>query len=213
MATASRIKFMGVGVLGTGFVFVVVVLVLLGSTTVDATEHCVMTRFGNPINEQMSTGWSVECDGLQESCLEIFSSERVYLADSVKAHIERKLVTDRGVPLARISNVFIRDIDTPPAIEQMRIAAVRQAQVLDSVQTQFTIDSVSSQRDLMQLTNAATAARLEGEAYAGNQQLLQLRIAETMAEGISRACSGAQVQVCVLGGSVMDTWTNMGGRQ
>ncbi len=298
MATASRIKFMGVGVVGTGFVFVVVVLVLLGSTTVDATEHCVMTRFGTPINEQMSTGWSfmlvaektcfplivqnfpedpslpiplqaqtadpitingdvaiewsydpitvydvflekrshmaaeavvynairegyrtamagwsVECDGFQESCLEIFSSERVFLADSVKAHIERKLVTDRGVPLARISNVFIRDIDTPPAIEQMRIAAVRQAQVLDSVQTQFTIDSVSSQRDLMQLTNAATAARLEGEAYAGNQQLLQLRIAETMAEGISRACSGAQVQVCVLGGSVMDTWTSMGGRR
>lgn len=31
MATASRIKFMGVGVLGTGFAFVVVVLVLLGS--------------------------------------------------------------------------------------------------------------------------------------------------------------------------------------
>ncbi len=298
MATAPRIKFMGVGVVGVGFAFVLIVLVLMGSTTVDATEHCVMTRFGDPINEKMSTGWSfmliadktcfplivqnfpadpsqpiplqaqtadpvtingdvaiewsydplavfdvflekrshlaaeavvynairegyrtamagwsVECDGQQESCLEIFSSERVYLSDSVKAHIERKLVTERGVPLARISNVFIRDIDTPPAIEQMRIAAVRQAQVLDSVQTQFTIDSVSSERDLMQLTNAATAARLEGEAYAANQQLLQLRIAEAMAEGMAQACSGSQIQVCVLGGSVMDTWTNMSGNR
>jgi hypothetical protein len=137
----------------------------------------------------------------------------VYLSDSVKAHIERKLVTERGVPLARIRNVFIRDIDTPPAIEQMRIAAVRQAQVLDSVQTQFTIDSVSSARDLMQQTNQATAARLEAQAYAANQELLQLRIAEAMAAGMAQACSGAQIQVCVLGGSVMDTWTNMAGRR
>ena len=98
-------------------------------------------------------------------------------------------------------------------VEQMRIAAVRQAQVLDSVQTQFTIDSVSSARDLMQQTNQATAARLEAQAYAANQQLLQLRIAEAMAAGMAQACSGAQIQVCVLGGSVMDTWTNMSGNR
>ena len=299
MASASKLKFMGVGVIGAGLVVVLAVLVLIGSTTVDATEHCVMTRFGNPIEEQMNTGWSfmliaektcfpltvqnfpsdpqqpiplqaqtadpltitgdvaiewsydplaiydvflekrshlaaeavvynairegyrtamagwyVECDdGVSDDCMEIFSSERVYLADSVKAHIERKLVTERGVPLARISNVFIRDIDTPATIEQMRIAAVRQAQVLDSVRTQFTIDSVSSARDLMQQTNAATAARLEAQAYAANQQLLQLRIAEAMAAGMAQACSGSQIQVCVLGGSVMDTWTNMAGNR
>jgi hypothetical protein len=297
MHANSRLKFGALGILGAGFLVIVVALVLMGSTTVDATEHCVMTRFGDPIQEKMSTGWSfmlvaqktcfplivqnfpvdperpiplqaqtadpltisgdvaiewsydpltifevflekrshtaaeavvynairegyrtamagwyVECDdGTGDRCLEIFSNERVFLSDSVKAHIERKLVTERGVPLARISNVFIRDIDTPPAIEQMRIAAVRQAQVLDSVRTQYTIDSVSSSRDLLEKTNSATAARLEAQAYAANQELLQLRIAEALADGISKACSGAQV--CVLGGSVMDTWTSTTGRR
>ena len=50
---------------------------------------------------------------------------------------------------------------------------------------------------------------MAGLAYRSNSALLNLRIAEEMANGLAQVCSG--VSVCVVGGSVMDTWANATG--
>jgi hypothetical protein len=134
----------------------------------------------------------------QWTIAEVFAN-RAALSDSVRHHIQRKIGNR-----AQIVNVFVRDIKAPPQIEEARIQAARQAQVLDQAQKQFVIDSVNARGRLMAAQAEAEAKRLEGAAYAANRDLLQLRIAEAQAKGLSEACKG--VQTCVIGGSVMDTW-------
>lgn len=129
----------------------------------------------------------------------IFSAERAKLADDVKQQIQAKL-NDR----ARVHQVFVRDIQIPPQIEEARIGAARQAQVLDQAQKQFTIDSVNARAQVMKAEAEAHAKQLEAQAYASNPALLELEAAKAMAGGLAQACKG--VQTCVIGGSVMDTW-------
>lgn len=135
----------------------------------------------------------------------IFSAERPKLAEDVKRHIQAKL-NNR----ATVHQVFVRDIQIPPQIEEARIAAARQAQVLDQAQKQFTIDSVNARAQVMKAEAEARAKRLEAEAYASNPRLLELESAKAMANGLAQACRG--VQTCVIGGSVMDTWRAPGSR-
>ena len=122
----------------------------------------------------------------------------------LRTHIQQKLGN-----LARIQTVFVRNIRTPQAIEEARIAAVRQSQVLDSIRTQFTIDSVRSASALLVARNSAEARTAEARAYQSNEALINLRIAEEMAKGLSAVCRG--VTTCVVGGSVMDTWATAAG--
>lgn len=129
----------------------------------------------------------------------IFSAERSKLADDVKQQIQAKL-GDR----ARVHQVFVRDIQIPPQIEEARISAARQAQILDQAQKQFVIDSVNARAQVMKAEAEARAKQLEAEAYASNPRLLELETAKAMANGLAQACKG--VQTCVIGGSVMDTW-------
>ncbi len=69
---------------------------------------------------------------------------------------------------------------------------------------QFVIDSVRARGRVATATAEAEARRLEAAAYSQNPALLQLRIAEAQARGLSEACKG--VQTCVIGGSIMDSW-------
>ena len=129
---------------------------------------------------------------------EIFQN-RAALSDSVRGHIQRK-IGNRAI----ITNVFVRDIKAPQAIEQARIAAAQQAQVLDKAQKQFTIDSVNARAQVMTAQASAEAKRLEAASYATNPALLQLEIAKANAEGLARACAGPQVTTCVIGGTTAD---------
>lgn len=254
-------------------------LLAAACTSVDSTEHCVLTRYGKVIEEQMSVGLaftpfsdatcftmteqnfpstgssaeagkesmtaqtrdqlSVEGDvsivyrfdprtvaevfrekrsqaaaevevlnGIREgyrtavagwSTADIFSPRRTELADSVQAHIQRK-IGNRAV----IEKVFVRDIKTPKAIEDARVAAVQQNLVLDKAQKQYVIDSVEASGTLLRARATSEAKRLEAESYSQNPRLLELEIARAQAEGLSKACQG--VQTCVIGGSVADTW-------
>lgn len=133
----------------------------------------------------------------------IFSAERARLSDDVRRQIQAKL-GDR----ATIHQVFIRDIRIPPQIEQARIEAARQAQILDRAQKQFAIDSVNARAVVMKAEADARAKELEARSYAANPALLQLESAKAMSQGLSQACRG--VQTCVIGGSVMDTWQRPG---
>lgn len=129
----------------------------------------------------------------------IFSAERARLSDDVRRQIQAKLGNR-----ATIHQVFVRDIRIPPQIEQARIEAARQAQVLDRAQKQFTIDSVNARAQLLKAEADARAKELEARSYASNPALLQLEAAKAMSQGLAQACRG--VQTCVIGGSVMDTW-------
>jgi regulator of protease activity HflC (stomatin/prohibitin superfamily) len=129
----------------------------------------------------------------------IFSAERARLADDVRRNIQAKLGNR-----ATIHQVFVRDIRIPPAIEEARIEAARQAQVLDRAQKQFTIDSVNARAQILKAEADARAKELEARSYAANPALLQLEAAKAMSQGLSQACRG--VTTCVIGGSVMDTW-------
>lgn len=129
----------------------------------------------------------------------IFSAERARLADDVRRNIQAKL-GNRAI----IHQVFVRDIRIPPAIEEARIEAARQAQVLDRARKQFTIDSVNAQAQLLKAEADARAKELEARSYAANPALLQLEAAKAMSQGLAQACRG--VQTCVIGGSVVDTW-------
>lgn len=129
----------------------------------------------------------------------IFSAERARLSDDVRRQIQAKLGNR-----ATIHQVFVRDIRIPPQIEQARIEAARQAQVLDRAQKQFTIDSVNARAQLLKAEADARAKELEARSYAANPALLQLEAAKAMSNGLAQACRG--VQTCVIGGSVMDTW-------
>lgn len=164
------------------------------------SEPSARAEILNGIREGYRTamaGWTVA---------EIFSERRAALADSVRAHIQRK-VGDRAL----IHQVFVRDIAIPQQIEQARIEAARQAQILARARQQFVIDSVNAAALVMTATAQAEAKELSAEAYLRNPTLVQLEIAQAIRDGLSHACDGS-VQQCVIGGSVMDAFMARGGR-
>jgi regulator of protease activity HflC (stomatin/prohibitin superfamily) len=134
----------------------------------------------------------------QWTIAEIFSN-RAALADSVKFHIQRK-IGDRAL----IQQVFVRDVKVPASIEQARIQAAQQAQVLDKALKQYVIDSVNARAVVLAAQATAEATRLAAQSYVSNPKLLELEIAKAYAEGLKEACKG--VQTCVIGASVMDTF-------
>lgn len=129
----------------------------------------------------------------------IFSERRAALSDSVRAHIQRK-VGD----LAIIRRAYVRDIKIPKAIEESRIGAARQAQVLDSTLKRYQIDSVGARATVLRAQAEAEATRLRAQAYSSNPALVELERSKALAEGIAKACSGPQISTCVIGGSVLD---------
>ncbi|CAN5750826.1 MAG: hypothetical protein H0W11_07765 [Gemmatimonadetes bacterium] len=253
-----------------------------GCTIVDQTEHCVLTRYGRVIEQQMSQGlnWtpfsSATCFSMTEqnfpqdpgrdsetmeaqtrdpvtvtgdvsvvfaydpatiyevflekrsataveveirnairegyrnalagwTVTEIFSPRRANLADSVQTHIQAKLGNR-----ARIERVFVRDIRIPQVIEQARIEAARQEQVLAQARQQLVIDSVNAEAVVMRERGSAEARRLRAQSYAANPALIQLEQTEAWSRGVAEACR--QAQTCVLGGSIMDAFSAGGGR-
>lgn len=125
---------------------------------------------------------------------DLFSSRRADLGDSIKVHIQRKLVTAHG-PLATIKQVFVKDIHVPASIEAARVAATNQALVLDKAQKQLAIDSMNARGQIITAQASAEANRLKSISYASNPKMLDVEIAEKYA-GI---CKG--VTTCIIGAS------------
>lgn len=139
----------------------------------------------------------------QFSVAELFQ-QRDLFADSVKAHIQRR-IGHRAI----ITNVFIRSITVPQVIEQARIAAAQQAQVLDKAQKQQAIAEANAKATIAQAEGEARATQLRAQSYTSNSKLLDLEIARAKAEGIKEVC--AHSSTCIIGGSIADSW--LGGRQ
>lgn len=252
---------------------------IVGCTTVDTTEHCILTRYGEVVNKQMSAGinWTpvsnatcfkmvehnypggTDKDGqpLAEvmdaqtsdpitvtgevalvyaydpatiyqvflekrspdqveieitnsirsgyraaigkfSVAELFSN-RERFSDSVKVAIQRAIGHR-----AKITNLFIRKIEVPKVIEDARIAAATQAQILDRQLKEVAIAEAKSKSVVMLAEGDARANQLRANSYSSNPKLLDLEIAKATAEGFSNVC--AHSSTCILGGSLADVW-------
>lgn len=140
-------------------------------------------------------GWTVS---------EIFSDRRAFLADSVRVHIQRSLGD-----LATVLRVYVRDMAVPEQIERARIQASARENELIAAQRQAQIDSVQAWGEVQKLAAEAEGQRLMATALEQSPGLLQLRAAEALAGGLSKACQG--VQTCILGGDVMQRFLAAGG--
>lgn len=108
---------------------------------------------------------------------------------------------------AHIEKVYVRHIGLPNSISQAWLATqTSQAQQKQAI-AQFITDSLNARRTVITAQAGAEKMRLENQAMAVSPAVIQLRIAETMAQGMAKVCSGAQT--CILGGSVMDTWKSI----
>ncbi len=96
-------------------------------------------------------------------------SHREQFSDSVKAAVQRQ-IGHRAI----ITNVFIRSIKVPEVIEQARIAAAQQAQILDKAQKQLAISDATAKATIAQAEGEATANRLRAQSYSSNPKLLDL---------------------------------------
>lgn len=249
---------------------------LVSCATVDETEYCVKTRFGEVVDQQMARGlvgtwliYEVTCfdmtdqsfpDGRDEAEVEViqaqtsdpvslnaelqviwrydpetiyqiflekrqeaaveleirgairsgarnalnsftidevFSDQRERVESAVEEAIQRS-VGNRAI----IVNAFLRNLQAPQAIEQARIAATRQEQRLQEARRQFQIDSVDAEATRVTAEAEAYRREVEAVAYNSNPELLQLRTAEAMANGLAQACGNAQT--CIIGGNVVD---------
>lgn len=248
-------------------------------TTVDTTEHCILTRYGEVVNKQMSAGinwtpvskatcfkmvehnypggtdkegqpnaevieaqtsdpitvqgevalvYAYDPNTIYQVFLEKRSPDQVEIeitnsirsgyraaigkfsvadlfqhreqfSDSVKAAIQRQLGHR-----AKITNMFIRSIKVPQVIEDARIAAAQQAQILDKAQKQLAISEANATSVVTTAKGEAEANRLRAGSYSSNPKLLDLEIAKANAEGLSKVCSNSAT--CILGGSVADIW-------
>lgn len=246
--------------------FLILLVLLAACTTVEQTEHCLLTRYGNVIEDKMDPGihWTpftqARCftltdqnfprDAAEKETMEaqtkdpmtvtgdvaivysfdptnikavylekrseeaaevqilnairdgyrsalagwtvndIFSAQRSFLGDSVRIHIQRKLGA-----LATVKQVYIRDIKVPPAIESARVAATQQALILDKAQKQLAIDSMNARGQIIVAEATSRAKQLEAQSYTSNPKLLDVQIAEAMAN----LCKG--VTTCIIGAS------------
>ena len=168
-------------------------------------DNAIRSGYRNAI-----AGWSVD---------DIFSERRSELGESVRQEIQKLLAaTDSaGVPYQRavIKTVFVRDIQIPIRIEEARIEATRQQQVLDQAQSQFVIDSVNARALVLGAEADAEAVQLQAAAYASNPALLQLEIARAYADGLAGICTARTIHAdgrivetvaanCIVGGSIAD---------
>lgn len=129
----------------------------------------------------------------------LFSPEGVNFEADVKAQIQARLGDQ-----TTIKQVFITDLTPPEAIQQARIAAAQQAQILDKAQKQYAIDSVNARSSIVKAEAEARRTELEARALATSPEVLKLKAAEAMARGLANACGRATT--CIIGGSVVDTW-------
>lgn len=135
----------------------------------------------------------------QYTMVRLFGPERANLDDLIKDFIQEKIGREG---LIEVKSVYVRNIRAPEAIEAARIEASRRDQLLEQERKQFQVDSIAALRRVVNARAFADSVSLEGNAYAENPALLELRATQALAEGISRVCNGTTT--CIVGGNVLD---------
>jgi len=142
----------------------------------------------------------------QFSMMELFGPRRVEVGDTIKAHVERKM--DRS-GLIDLRAIYVRDIKAPQIIEDARVKASAQQQLLEQTRTEFQIDSIEAMKTVITAQAAAERIRLEAQSYNNAPGLLRLREITAQSEAWKSICSG--VTTCIIGGNVVDKFFTGGG--
>ncbi len=268
-----------IGLAFTGFFALVVLIVGLSSfEKVDATEHCVKTRWGRvitpkvengltstvaaeltcfPLTQQQFPGGTVTGEEAASETVEFLTRDSIMMSAEIalnwkyvnvdsafttrRSHdavlsemanavrsgardagatiglkdlmganragldeVFRKAINMQMSDYALIEKVYIRKVQIPANIQQLWTQTIAMTAEQTKARAQFLTDSLNARSIIIKAEADARKTELETRALATSPEVLRLRMAEAMASGLAKVCSGAST--CIIGGSVMDTW-------
>lgn len=268
-----------VGLVATGLIGLVVLVIGLSSfEKVDATEHCVKTRWGRvivpkvengltstvaaeltcfPLTQQQFPGGTVTGEEAASETVEFLTRDSIMMSAEIalnwkyvnvdsafvtrRAHQAvlsemanavrsgardagatiglkdlmganragldetfRRAINNQMSDYALIEKVYIRKVQIPANIQQLWTQTIAMTAEQTKARAQFLTDSLNARRTVIVAEAEARKVELETRALATSPEVLRLRMAEAMASGLAKVCSGAST--CIIGGSVMDTW-------
>lgn len=257
--------------------------VMTACAKVDATEHCVETRFGKVVNERVSDGitsvittdltcfpttqqqfpgGSVTGENASSEKVEFLTRDSIMMTADIainwkytnafqafttrRSHAAvlseltnavRSGVRDAGATVgltdlmgtnragldekfreainlqmskyATVEKVYLRSVGIPPNIQALWQQTLAQQAEQTKARAAFITDSLNARRTVVTAEAEARKVALETQALATSPVVLQLRMAEAMANGFANIC--ARATTCIVGGSVMDTWKSANG--
>lgn len=136
---------------------------------------------------------------------QMFGPHRAAFNDSVKAIAQRKAGDN-----IKFVTIYLTDLQPPPSIAKARVVAAQKESELSAARRQLGIDSAQARGVIIKAEADATRQRLEAQALATSPEVLKLRAAQAMAEGMKDICGKAQT--CIIGGNVLDKWLNVGAK-
>lgn len=136
---------------------------------------------------------------------QMFGPHRAAFNDSVKAIAQRKAGDN-----IKFVTIYLTDLQPPPSIAKARVMAAQKESELQGARRQLQIDSAQARGVVIKAEADATRQRLESQALATSPDVLKLRAAQAMAEGLKDICGHAST--CIIGGNVLDKWLNLGGK-
>lgn len=161
------------------------------------TEQAAHVQMMSALNEGITVATS------KFTIDQLFGPQRAVYGDSIKAVAQRK-----AGPHIIIKTVFLRDLTPPPGIAKARVEAAQKETQLVAAKRQLAIDSAMANGIVIKATADAKKAELDARALATSPEVLKLRAAQAMAEGLGKMCTGTQT--CIVGGNVLDKWLNLG---
>lgn len=268
-----------IALVATGFLAIVVLIIGLSSfEKVDATEHCVKTRWGRvitpkvengltstvaaeltcfPLTQQQFPGGAVRGEEAASETVEFLTRDSIMMSAEIalnwkyvnvdsafttrRSHdavlsemanavrsgardagatiglkdlmganragldeVFRKAINDQMTDYALVEKVYIRKVQIPGNIQALWTQTIAMTAEQTKARAQFLTDSLNARRTVIVAEAEARKTELETRALATSPEVLRLRMAEAMANGLAKVCSGAST--CIIGGSVMDTW-------
>lgn len=129
----------------------------------------------------------------------LFGAARAGLDEVLREAVQKQLG-----PYLAVDRVYIRGISMPEGISKAWAQAATARAGQQQAKDQFVSDSLNIRRTIMAAEAEARKSELANRAT--NTIPLEVRVAAEYAKGLANVC--AKAATCILGGSVMDTWTD-----
>jgi regulator of protease activity HflC (stomatin/prohibitin superfamily) len=125
-------------------------------------------------------------------------NRREAFGDSLRASLQRSLGG-----LARVSRVYVRDMDLPPKVREAREAVFQQNMALDQALKQRKIDSVGNVTKIQNANTEAEVNAAKARVYKTNPELANLEVKKAQAEAFASLLKACQSN-CQVGATVLD---------
>jgi hypothetical protein len=168
---------------------------------VDAFKAFTVKRSHERVLQELSNGLrsGARDAGATISMASLFGAARAGLDEVLREAVQKQL----GAYLA-VDRIYIRGISMPEGIQKAWAAAATARAGQQQAKDQFVSDSLNIRRTLMAAEADARKTELANRAILSIP--VEVRVATEMAKGLASVC--AKASTCILGGSVMDTWTD-----